>query len=166
MDITFTCIGYKRTNPGKSKSKKLTIENIARLGALGFNWTSQEYVTRSFDEWIEDLKEYKRTHGHLSVNRHKDSSLFQFCTLRIIGYYIIIITLLYEITEQFHSMESSSSSSLSSTIIPRKSLRACIAALRSLTTKSQTKAPLPPPFSPIFVTECWAWIATFFDSSV
>jgi hypothetical protein len=35
-----------------------------------------------------------------------------------------------------------------------------------LTTKSQTKAPLPPPFSPIFVTECWAWIATFFDSSV
>ena len=117
MDITFTCIGYKRTNPGKSKSKKLTIENIARLGALGFNWTSQEYVTRSFDEWIEDLKEYKRTHGHLSVNRHKDSSLFQFCTLRIIGYYIIIITLLYEITEQFHSMESSSSSSLSSTIM-------------------------------------------------
>ena len=28
---------HKRTNPGKSKSKKLTIENIARLDALGFN---------------------------------------------------------------------------------------------------------------------------------
>jgi hypothetical protein len=70
---------HKRTNPGKSKSKKLTIENIARLDALGFNWTSQEYVTRSFDERIEDLKEYKRMHGHLSLTIHEDSSLYQFC---------------------------------------------------------------------------------------
>jgi hypothetical protein len=70
---------HKRTNPGKSKSNKLTIENIARLNALGLNWRSQEYVTRSFDERTEDLKEYKRTHGHLSVKIHKDSSLYQFC---------------------------------------------------------------------------------------
>jgi hypothetical protein len=70
---------HKRTNPGKSKSKKLTIENIARLDALGFNWTSQEYVTRSFDERIEDLKEYKQTHGHLRLKRLKDSSLYHFC---------------------------------------------------------------------------------------
>ena len=68
-----------RNNPGKSKSKKLTIENIARLDALGFNWTSQEYVTRSFDERIDDLEKYKRTHGHLSVKIHEDSSLYQFC---------------------------------------------------------------------------------------
>jgi hypothetical protein len=72
-------VRHKRTNPGKSKSKKLTIENIARLDALGFNWTSQEYVTRSFGERIEDLKEYKRMHGHLSVTIHEDSSLYQFC---------------------------------------------------------------------------------------
>jgi len=66
-------------NPSKSKSKKLTIENIARLDSLGFNWTSQEYVTRSFDERIDDLEKYKRTHGHLSLKKHKDSSLYQFC---------------------------------------------------------------------------------------
>ena len=33
-----------------------TDEHIARLDALGFNWTSQEYVTRSFGERIEDLR--------------------------------------------------------------------------------------------------------------
>ena len=70
---------HKRTNPGKSKGKQLTNEHISRLDALGFIWTTQEYVTRSFDERIEDLKEYKRTHGHLSVNRNEDNCLYQFC---------------------------------------------------------------------------------------
>jgi hypothetical protein len=66
-------------NPGKSKRKQLTDENIARLNALGFNWTTHEYVTRSFDERIEDLKEYKQTHGHFNVKIHEDNSLFGFC---------------------------------------------------------------------------------------
>jgi flagellar biosynthesis GTPase FlhF len=70
---------YTHYNPGKSKGKQLTIENIARLDALGFIWTTQEYVTRSFDERIEDLKVYKQTHGHLSVKIHEDNSLFGFC---------------------------------------------------------------------------------------
>jgi hypothetical protein len=67
---------HAHNNPGKSKSKKLTIENIARLDALGFNWTSQEYVTRSR---IDDLEKYKQTHGHLSLKRLEDISLCQFC---------------------------------------------------------------------------------------
>ncbi len=46
---------------------------------MGFNWTSKEYVTRSFDERIEDLVEYERTHGHLNVKRNEDISLYQFC---------------------------------------------------------------------------------------
>jgi len=61
------------------KGIKLTDERIAAFDAMGFNWTSQEYVTRSFDERIEDLEEYKRTHGHLNVKIHEDSSLHQFC---------------------------------------------------------------------------------------
>jgi hypothetical protein len=75
------CIQVRHAHniPGKSKSKKLTIENIVRLNALGFIWTLQEYAMRSFDKRIEDLKEYKRTHGHLSVKIHEDSSLYQFC---------------------------------------------------------------------------------------
>ncbi len=68
---------YARNNPGKGT--KLTDERIAAFDAMDFNWTSQEYVTRSFDERIDDLEQYKRTHGHLSVNRHEDSSLYQFC---------------------------------------------------------------------------------------
>ena len=67
---------YTHNNPGKSKGKQLTIENIARLDALGFIWTTQEYVTRSFDERIEDLKEYKQTHGHLSVIIHEEQPLW------------------------------------------------------------------------------------------
>jgi hypothetical protein len=70
---------YAHNNPGKSKRKKLTIKNIARLDAIGFNWTSQEYVTRSFDERIDDLEKYKQMHGHLSVKKHEDNSIHQFC---------------------------------------------------------------------------------------
>ena len=36
-------------------------------------------VTRSFDERINDLNEYKQTHGHINVKRNEDSSLYQFC---------------------------------------------------------------------------------------
>jgi hypothetical protein len=66
-------------NPDKSNGKQLTNKCIAAFDALGFNWTSKEYITRSFDERIEDLEEYERTHGHLNVNRHEDNSLYQFC---------------------------------------------------------------------------------------
>jgi ATPase subunit of ABC transporter with duplicated ATPase domains len=72
-------VRHAHNNQGKSKMKKLTIENIARLDAIGFNWTSQEYVTRSFDERIDDLEKYKQTHGHLSLKRLEDISLYQFC---------------------------------------------------------------------------------------
>ena len=71
---------HKRTNSGKSKGKQLTNKHISRLDALGFIWTTLEYVTRSFDERIEDLKEYKRTHGHLNVKIYEDNSLSKFCS--------------------------------------------------------------------------------------
>jgi hypothetical protein len=70
---------HARKNPGKSKRKQLTNEHIAAFDAIGFNWTTQEYVTRSFDERIDDLHVYKQTHSHVSVKKHEDSSLYQFC---------------------------------------------------------------------------------------
>jgi len=33
----------------------------------------------SFDKRITDLKEYKQTHGHLSMKKHEDKSLYHFC---------------------------------------------------------------------------------------
>ena len=69
---------HARKNPGKGRAKQLTDENIARLDALGFNWTLKEYVRRSFDERVEDLIEYKRMHGHLNVKIHEDNSLSKF----------------------------------------------------------------------------------------
>ena len=68
---------YARKNLGKGV--KLTDERISAFDALGFILTTQEYVTRSFDERINDLEEYKQKHGHINVNRHEDSSLYQFC---------------------------------------------------------------------------------------
>ena len=68
---------HTRINPGNGK--QLTNECIAAFDAMGFNWTSQERVMRSFDERIEDLHQYKQTHGHLNVNRKEDNSLYQFC---------------------------------------------------------------------------------------
>ena len=68
---------HTRKNPGNGK--QLTNERIAAFDAIGFNWTSQEYVTRSFDDWIKDLMEYKQTHGHLNVKFNDDESLYQFC---------------------------------------------------------------------------------------
>ena len=70
-------VRYGRTNP--DKGVKLTDERISAFDALGFIWTTQEYVTRSFDERINDLEDYNRTHGHLNVKRNEDSSLYQFC---------------------------------------------------------------------------------------
>jgi hypothetical protein len=70
-------VRYAHKNPGKGF--KLTDERIATFDAMGFNWTSKEYVTRSFDERIDDLEEYKQTHGHVNVKQHEDSSLYQFC---------------------------------------------------------------------------------------
>ena len=78
--LTQFCIKarYAHKNPGKGKGKgvKLTDERIAAFDALGFNWTS--HVTRSFDERIKDLVEYKQTHIHLSVKKHEDNSLYRF----------------------------------------------------------------------------------------
>jgi hypothetical protein len=50
-----TQVRHARKNPGKSKRKQLTNEHIAAFEAIGFDWTMQEYNTRSFDERIDDL---------------------------------------------------------------------------------------------------------------
>ena len=73
------CAQVRHAHNNPSKGIKLTDERIAAFDAMDFNWTSQEYVTRSFDERIEELEEYKQTHGHVNVNRHEDSNLYQFC---------------------------------------------------------------------------------------
>jgi hypothetical protein len=70
-------VRFAHTNPGKGL--KLTDERIAAFDAMDFNWTSQEYVTRSFDKRIGNLEKYKQTHGHLRLKRLEDSSLYQFC---------------------------------------------------------------------------------------
>jgi hypothetical protein len=54
---------------------ELIEERIAALDEIGFDWSSKEYATRSFDERIQDLEEYRQTHGHINVKIHEDKRL-------------------------------------------------------------------------------------------
>lgn len=58
---------------------QLNDERIAAFDAIEFDWTSQKYVTRSFDERMQYLEEYMRTHGNVNVKIHEGNSLGQFC---------------------------------------------------------------------------------------
>jgi hypothetical protein len=60
---------YARKNPGKGI--RLTEERIA--AEIELDWT--EYVTRSFDERMQELEEYRQTHGHVNVKIQEDNSL-------------------------------------------------------------------------------------------
>jgi hypothetical protein len=73
------CSRVRHAHKNPSKGVKMSDERIAAFDALGFIWTSKTHVTRSFDDSINDFKEYKQMHGHVKVKRNKDSSLYQFC---------------------------------------------------------------------------------------
>jgi hypothetical protein len=73
------CNKMRHTHKNPGNGKQLTNERIAAFDAMGFNWTSQEYVTRSFDDRINELEEYKKMHGYVNVKIHEDRSLNQFC---------------------------------------------------------------------------------------
>ena len=47
---------HAHKNPGKRV--KLTDKCITAFDAMDFNWTPQEYITRSFNKKIEDLEKY------------------------------------------------------------------------------------------------------------
>ena len=58
---------------------KMTDDRIAQLSELGFAWDKSKYVTKSFDEKIQDLKKYKAEYGSCNVEKKHDSKLYQFC---------------------------------------------------------------------------------------
>ena len=65
------------------KHNNISEDRIEKLDALGFNWESglkAPYVTKTFDEKLNDLKEYKAEHGHAAeVDRNTDKKLHAFC---------------------------------------------------------------------------------------
>ena len=67
-----------RNNPDAGR-RKLTAKNIASLDALGFN-RSVRASEKSFERRIEDLQVYKERHGHTTVKRSEDKSLYDFCS--------------------------------------------------------------------------------------
>lgn len=75
-----------KANPSPTEdSRALTHEQIAKLDDLGMDWTvppPKKRVKRqnkSFDERIEDLKDYVTKYGHADVIPSNDKSLSDFC---------------------------------------------------------------------------------------
>ena len=58
---------------------KMTDDRIAQLSELGFSWDKSTYLTKTFDEKIQDLKAYKAEYGSCNVEKKHDSKLYQFC---------------------------------------------------------------------------------------
>ena len=49
------------------------------MDALGFNWSIKEqHAKKSFEQRIEDLRAYKRKHGHVNIKQSEDKSLYEF----------------------------------------------------------------------------------------
>ncbi|KAL9181856.1 hypothetical protein ACHAXT_012199 [Thalassiosira profunda] len=87
-----------RQNPGRYGLMKLSEKRVRALDEIGFVWrgcgaqgvesgSEAEPTTKSehkkykdFSERVEDLKAFKRQHGHLNVSVAHDRSLSQFCS--------------------------------------------------------------------------------------
>ncbi|KAL9187184.1 hypothetical protein ACHAXT_010904 [Thalassiosira profunda] len=68
---------YARGNPDSSKGRKLTVERIASLNGIGFDWTPKnEKDDRAFQKRLEELKAYETKNGHLDVKKSEDKSLY------------------------------------------------------------------------------------------
>jgi hypothetical protein len=65
-------------NPESCK-RKLTADRIATLDAVGFDWRSEIAIPISFIDWVEALRAYKEKHGHLSISKKDDKSLYKWC---------------------------------------------------------------------------------------
>ena len=74
---------FARKNPEKA-SIKLTEYQISQLDSIGFNWTSMEYVTKTFDQRSADLEAYKQINGHVNVraiDNNRRVCFFFFCCI-------------------------------------------------------------------------------------
>jgi len=57
-------------------------ERVASLNALGFDWAvkqSKRASVISFEQRVENLRDFKLKHGHLNPNKKEDPSLYSFC---------------------------------------------------------------------------------------
>ena len=74
-------IRYAHNHPDKS-SVVVNEERVASLNALGFDWIAKQSKRASvvsFEQRVEDLRDFKLKHGHLNLNKNEDPSLYGFC---------------------------------------------------------------------------------------
>jgi len=73
----------KKTRSARRNKMTLAEEKINALDELGFEWRPLEAKSQakqvSFEDCVEQLKEFKETHGHVHVKNADDKNLSQFC---------------------------------------------------------------------------------------
>ena len=68
---------YKnRIKKGEYSGSILTPARINELDELGFEWSGQQ---KNFEQWMEQLKAFKKAHGHLRVTHTLDENLTRLC---------------------------------------------------------------------------------------
>lgn len=79
--------GYKALKRGDGDRRGMTEERVKILEAIGFQWRSDK-VTKDFEQRVEDLKEFKRQHGHCKVPHlyKQNPSLNSWCNNMKQGY--------------------------------------------------------------------------------
>lgn len=95
---------FARKKPEKG-SIRLTEYQITQLDSIGFHWTSMEYVTKTFDQRIADLEEYKRINGHVNVRALENNR--QVCFLLLLLITVLCfnnVTLFVKIHVHLHSL--------------------------------------------------------------
>ena len=65
-------------NKPEKYNRTLTVDGIASLDALGFNWSVTEQA-KIFAKRIDDLRAYKEKHGHINVKKSEKKTLHNFC---------------------------------------------------------------------------------------
>ena len=62
------CVDMRRAHINPEKSNVILTDNrIASLDALGCNW-NPDTKKKSFEQRIEELRSYKKKHGHIQRN--------------------------------------------------------------------------------------------------
>lgn len=78
--LAIFCTNMRNARRKTHTTRRLTQERIDALDALGFIWDpGQDRTLTSFEERVDQLKNFKATHGHLNVLPKHNKKLAKFC---------------------------------------------------------------------------------------
>ena len=70
---------YRWCHRKRTSKSKLTDWQIAALDDIDFQWECKQYVIKTFDERLEELRTFQKLHGHCKVTVRYNLSLSTWC---------------------------------------------------------------------------------------